>query len=233
MSRALRLNELLQLMRRRRGTVSGEALARETNVSLRTIRRDVATLQGMGAPIDGEAGVGYILRPGFGLPPMSFTEEEVRALVAGARWVSGQTDRSLALAAQNALAKIEGVLPAEMRPVMDEDTVYVGGSIDAIVIDLGAVRRSLREQRKMRIQYTDESGSAVTRTIWPLLVGYVESRRFLSAWCELRGDFRLFRVDRITEATFLDTRYPGDRRALLKTWRQQFCPSQASCAAAD
>lgn len=229
MSRALRLNELLQLMRRRRGTVSGEMLARETNVSLRTIRRDVATLQGMGARIDGEAGVGYILRPGFGLPPMSFTEEELRALVAGARWVSGQTDRSLALAAQNALGKIEGVIPAEMRPVMDEETLYVGGSVDAIVIDLGAVRRSLREQRKMRIQYTDEDGGSATRTIWPLMVGYVESRRFLSGWCELHEDFQLFRVDRITEAVFLETRYPGDRRILVKAWRKQFCPSQQSC----
>lgn len=231
MSRTLRLNELLQLMRRRRGTVSGEVLARETNVSLRTIRRDVATLQGMGARIDGEAGVGYILRPGFGLPPMSFTEEELRALVAGARWVSGQTDRSLALAAQNALAKIEGVIPAEMRPVMDEDTVYVGSSVDAIVIDLGAVRRSLREQRKMRIQQTDEDGRSATRTIWPLMIGYVESRRFLSAWCELHGDFQLFRVDSITEAVFLEARYPGDRRLLVKAWRKQFCPSQASCRA--
>ncbi|WP_412769284.1 helix-turn-helix transcriptional regulator [Ralstonia solanacearum] len=95
-------------------------------MSLRTIRRDVATLQGMGADIDAEPEVGYLLRPGFVLPPLSFTEEEIQALVIGAQWVSRQTDDALALAVKNALAKIYAVLPSEMRVALDDDTVYVG-----------------------------------------------------------------------------------------------------------
>ena len=221
--RSHRLFELLQVMRRWRGTVSGEVLARETNVSLRTIRRDIATLQGMGAHIDGEAGVGYILRPGFLLPPMSFTEEEIQALVAGAQWVGGQPDRSLALAAQNALAKIGGVIPAEMRPVLEDDTFYVGSEEAMSDLDLGEVRRAIRHQRKMRIVYTDQSGDTGRRTIWPIMIGFVDSQRLISAWCELRQDFRVFCADRIRHADFLDEHYPGNRRRLAKEWRSDYC----------
>ena len=226
MSRSHRLFELLQVLRRHRGTVSGEVLARETNVSLRTIRRDIATLQGMGAPVDGEAGVGYILRPGFLLPPMSFTEEEIQALVAGAQWVSRQTDQGLALAAQNALAKIGGVVPAAMRPALDDDTFYIRSRGDAPGLDLGRVRQAIREQRKMRLVYTDQARVTAERTIWPVMIGFVESRRFISAWCELRQDFRLFRADRIQSADLLDERYPGNRRQLVKEWRSRFCPKR-------
>lgn len=111
MSRSHRLFDLMQVLRRHRGTVPGLTLARELGVSLRTIRRDIVTLQAMGADIDGEPGVGYILQPGFLLPPLSFTEEEIQALVAGAQWVSRHTDDALVHAVQNALAKIGGVLP--------------------------------------------------------------------------------------------------------------------------
>lgn len=224
MSRSHRLFELMQVLRRRRGTVLGEVLARETQVSLRTIRRDIATLQGMGAHIVGEAGVGYILRPGFLLPPMSFTEEEIQALVAGAKWVNHQPDQALALAAQNALAKIGGVIPAEMKRALDDDdTFYVGGHEDASGLDLGRVRHAMREQHKMRIVYTDEAGTTAARTIWPMMIGFVESQRFISAWCELRQEVRLFRADRIRSADFLDERYPGNRRQLIKEWRSHFC----------
>jgi predicted DNA-binding transcriptional regulator YafY len=215
MSRTVRLNELLQVMRRRRGTVSGEMLARETNVSLRTIRRDIVTLQGMGAHIEGEAGVGYILRPDFSLPPMSFTEEEIQALVAGAQWLSRQPDQALARAAQDALAKISGVVPAKMRRVLDDDSIYVGGQDASTGLDLGEVRRALREQRKMRIMYVDRDGSKGQRIIWPIMIGYFESRRLIAAWCELQQDFRRFRVD-----------HPGERRRLAKEWRTRCCPTK-------
>lgn len=223
----------MQVLRRHRGTVSGEVLARESGVSLRTIRRDIATLQGMGARIEGEAGVGYILRPGSLLPPMSFTEEEMQALVAGARWVSRQPDEALALAAQNALAKIGSVIPAEMKRMLDDDAIYVGGQDSAAGLDLGGIRRALREQRKLHIVYTSQSGATEPRIIWPLMIGFVESRRFISAWCELRQDFRLFRADRIREAVLLDERYLGDRRRLVKEWRSRFCPSQPLERAAE
>ncbi|TYL44169.1 MULTISPECIES: YafY family protein [Dickeya] len=222
MSRSHRLFELIQALRRHRGTVSGEVLARETGVSLRTIRRDIATLQAMGADIDGAPGVGYILRPGFLLPPLSFTEEELQALVAGAQWVSRQTDDALALAAQNALAKIGGVLNPEMRRALDDDALYVGRQKEmASSLDLALVRQAMRGQRKMRITYTDQHGKASERVIWPIVLGFVESHRFIAGWCELRGDFRLFRVDRITQAEFLKDRYSGSRRQLVKAWRAQ------------
>jgi predicted DNA-binding transcriptional regulator YafY len=202
--------------------VSGEVLAREAGVSLRTIRRDIATLQAMGADIDGAPGIGYILRPGFLLPPLSFTEEELQALVAGAQWVSRQTDDALALAAQNALAKIDGVLPPEMRRALDDDALYIGRKReDTSGVDLARVRRAMQEQRKMHIMYTDQSGAVSERTIWPIMLGFVESRRFIAGWCELRGDFRLFRTDRIVKVDFLDDHYSPNRRQLVKEWRAQ------------
>ena len=212
----------MQVLRRHRGTVSGEVLAREAGVSLRTIRRDIATLQAMGADIDGTPGVGYILRPGFLLPPLSFTEEELQALLAGTQWVSRQTDNALALAAQNALAKIDGVLPPEMRRVLDDDALYVGRKReDTSGLDLSRVRRAMREQRKMHIWYSKQNGGVSERTIWPIMLGFVESRRFIAGWCELRNDFRLFRADHIAQVDFLDDHYSGNRRQLVKEWRAQ------------
>jgi predicted DNA-binding transcriptional regulator YafY len=216
------LFELMQALRRHRGTVSGAALASETGVSLRTIRRDIATLQSLGARIEGEAGVGYILRPGFLLPPLSFSEEELQALVAGAQWVSRQTDDALAFAAQNALAKIGAVLPSDMRRVLDDDALYVARKKeDSSGLDLARIRQAMRDQRKLRITYTDQAGAASERTIWPIMLGYVESRRFVAGWCELRRDFRLFRGDRIVTVEFLQERYSSNRRHLVKQWRAQ------------
>jgi len=219
-SRSQRLFDLMQVLRRHRGTVSGEVLARETRVSLRTIRRDVATLQSMGADIEGEAGVGYILRPGFLLPPLSFTEEEIHALVAGAQWVRGQTDDALARAVQNALAKIEGVLPPEMRRALDDNALYVGhAKAGASGLDLARLRRAVREQCKVHVAYTDQDGTVLERTIWPIMLGFVESRWSIAAWCESLGDFQIFSTHNLVKADFLDERYPGNRRQLVKEWR--------------
>ncbi|GGL13408.1 helix-turn-helix transcriptional regulator [Caulobacter rhizosphaerae] len=220
MSRSHRLFDLLQELRRRRGTVSGGALARELDVSLRTIRRDIATLQAMGADIDGEPGVGYILRPGFVLPPLSFTEEEIQALVVGAQWVSRQTDEALARAVQNALAKIHGVLSPDMRRALDDSALFVSRSQAAASgVDLARVRRALREQWKMRITYADEDDTPMDRTLWPIMLGFIENQRFIAGWCELTSDFRLFRTDRILKVDFLEERYARNRRQLVKEWR--------------
>src|SRR6187200_43800 len=112
-SRAERLLELLQVLRRYRQPVAGQTLADELGVSVRTLYRDIATLQGQGAAIDGEAGLGYVLKPGFMLPPLMFSEEEIEALVLGSRWVADRADRALADAAANVLAKIGAVLPKD------------------------------------------------------------------------------------------------------------------------
>lgn len=220
MARSHRLFDLIQSLRRHRRTVSGEVLARELGVSLRTIRRDVATLQDMGADIDGEAGVGYILQPGFLLPPLSFTEEELQALVIGAQWVSRQTDDALALAVTNALAKINAVLPPDMRAGLEDDTVYVGHRLrTALPLDLSDIRRALREQRKLSITLVPDHGPEGDLVVWPIMLGLIEGNRFIAAWCELDDQFRVIAMTDIATAEVLTDRYARPRRQLVKEWR--------------
>ncbi|WP_066726196.1 helix-turn-helix transcriptional regulator [Sphingomonas pituitosa] len=222
MARSHRLFDLLQVLRRHRRTVSGEALAQELGVSLRTIRRDIATLQAMGAEIDGEAGVGYILHPGFLLPPLSFTEDELHALSIGAQWVRRQTDRTLAFAVENAIAKINAVLPAEMRPTLDADMVYVGRRANTgTMVDLGEIRRALRNQRKVSITLRGEQAYLGRQIIWPVMLGLIDGSRYISAWCEGGGTFRIISMEDIEDATILDERYPGNRKDLVREWRSK------------
>lgn len=222
MARSHRLFDLMQVLRRHRRTVSGEALAQELGVSLRTIRRDIATLQDMGADIDGEAGVGYILRPGFLLPPLSFTEEEIQALVIGAQWVSRQTDDTFALAVKNALAKINAVLPVDMRSALDDDFFYVGQRTkSSMPLDLSQIRRALREQRKMRITLSLGHAPVDEQLVWPIMLGFIEAKRFIAAWCELDSTFRVIGMDDIASAEVLAERYSRNRHQLIKEWRTQ------------
>jgi predicted DNA-binding transcriptional regulator YafY/glutathione S-transferase len=221
MSRTHRLLELLQILRRRRQPVSGAELAREANISLRTLYRDIAALQAMGAEIDGEPGVGYVLRPGFLLPPLMFSEEEIEALALGARWVARRTDDSLCDAARNAAAKIAAVLPQDLRIRMEDRALVVGpGRERPHRIDLKLLRRALREERKLSIAYRDEKGARTERVVWPVALGFFESSRILAGWCELRQDFRHFRTDRIEIAEILEMRLPRRRQVLEKEWRQ-------------
>jgi len=219
MSKLFRLFDLMQVLRGHRHPVTGNQLAKEAGVSLRTVYRDIAALQAMGAGIDGEAGVGYVLRSGFFLPPLMFSAEEIQALALGIQWVSRQTDDVLALAARNAMSKIGAVLPEELRDQLDDNDFYVGRS--APTLDLKILRQAMREQRKLRVAYRDQSGAATERVIWPIAVGFVEVNRFVAGWCELRQDFRLFRVDRIYSVELLTEHYPGRRRTLVKQWRAQ------------
>ncbi|USX25941.1 YafY family transcriptional regulator [Oxalobacteraceae bacterium OTU3CINTB1] len=233
MSRSERLFDLMQVLRRHRGTVAGAVLAREVGISIRTLRRDIVTLQSMGADIDGEPGVGYILRPGFLLPPLSFTAEEIQALVAGAQWVSRQTDDGLAHAVQNALAKIDAVLPPDMRRALNDNTLYISRQPDNPAgLDLARVRAAIREQRKMRVLYTGEDGNASERVIWPIILGFIDAQRFIAAWCESLGDFHMFHAARVVKAEFLDEPYEASRRQLVKEWhtRAKLHCNRSDCA---
>lgn len=221
MSRTHRLFDLLQMLRRRRRPASGAELAREAGVSLRTLYRDIAALQSLGAEIDGEPGVGYVLRPGFLLPPLMFSEEEIEALALGARWVARRTDNSLSDAARNAVAKISAVLPKDLEDRLEDDALIVGaGWARPQHIELGLLRQALRKERKLAICYRNEKGARTERVIWPVALGFFESARVLAAWCELRAAFRHFRADRIESALILDDRPPRRRQALAKDWRQ-------------
>jgi predicted DNA-binding transcriptional regulator YafY len=220
MSRAARLLDLIQILRRHRQPVSGAALAGELQISLRTLYRDIATLMAQGAPIDGEAGVGYVLKAGFVLPPLMFSDEELEALVLGSRWVMQQNDSALALAAQNALAKIVSVLPGDLRNRVDGNGLLAAPRSPQQGIDLAPIRLAIRHERKLRIAYKDGAGKQTDRVIWPIAIGFFEQSRVLAAWCESRKDFRHFRTDRIVSLTALDAHYPQARRGLFKAWRK-------------
>ncbi|RWC62218.1 YafY family protein [Mesorhizobium sp.] len=220
MSRSERLLDLIQSLRRHRRPVSGQALADELGISIRTLYRDIATLQGQGAPIEGEAGLGYVLKPGFMLPPLMFSDEEIEAIVLGSRWVAKQPDRRLSAAAANALAKIAAVLPDDLREDLDASALLVGPPAAAAEsIDLGLVRQAIRKECKLGFLYSDAGGAASERVVWPFALGFFDKVRVVVAWCEMRQDFRHFRSDRIAELQATDARYPRRRQALLKEWR--------------
>ncbi len=220
MSRAPRLLELLQVLRRHRRPVTGAALAAEVGVSLRTLYRDIAALQAQGADIRGEAGLGYVLKPGFTLPPLMFTPEEIEALALGSQWVAARTDQRLAGAARNALAKIGAVTPPELADVLDSSTLIVAARADAAAEPhLPLIRDAIRQERKLSIAYVDAAGGRSERVIWPFALAFFDQTRMIAAWCESRVAFRHFRTDRIAALTPLETRYPRRRAALLKEWR--------------
>lgn len=223
MSRSERLLSLIEVLRRYRQPVSGKILAQETGVSIRTLYRDIASLQAQGADIEGEAGLGYVLKPGFMLPPLMFSEDEIEAVVLGIRWVSKRTDDRLELAASNALAKIAAVLPIDLKDNIDNSALLVGLA-DAAAggrIDLTAVRTAIRKERKLVIDYRDKAGSESRRTIWPFALTFFDSVRVLVAWCEMRQGFRHFRVDRIGGLIETDQRAPRRRLDMLKAWRAE------------
>ena len=221
MSRSERLLELIQTLRRYRRPVSGQTLADETNVSLRTLYRDIATLQAQGADIEGEPGMGYILKPGFLLPPLMFSEDEIEALVLGSRWVASRTDSDLSRAAANVLAKIAAVLPDDMKPKLEGSNLLVPQyhSEIADVVDLSLVRKAIRNEHIVEIGYVDAAGVETERRIWPFALGFYDRVRVVAAWCEMRNDFRNFRTDRIQRMEPQGKRYPRRKAELLKAWR--------------
>lgn len=207
-SRAARLLELIQALRRRRRPPRSPA---ELGVSLRTVYRDIATLTEQGAPIEGEAGLGYVLKPGFFLPPLMFEDDEVDAIILGLRLVVARGDEEPEVAAENALAKVEAMPPPAAEDAVATSGLFAGPSKPAGKHHLTAIRHSLR--------YVDKKGAATERAVWPVAIGFFEGAEVLAAWCETRSDFRHFRLDRIAALTPTGERYP--RRILLGEWRVQ------------
>jgi predicted DNA-binding transcriptional regulator YafY len=165
--------------------VTGAALSAELGVSLRTLYRDIAALQAQGAPVEGERGLGYLLRPGFTLPPLMFSGEEIEALVLGSRWVASRGDDKLARSARDALVKIRAVVPPALRDELDASTLLIGPPpAHAAAGDdnrLGLIRRAIRAGRKLTLAYQDGNGTPSTRTLWPFALGYFEHARVLVA----------------------------------------------------
>ncbi|MGC1304501.1 MAG: YafY family protein [Caulobacteraceae bacterium] len=224
MSRTNRLLSLLQLLRARSFPVTAAVLAAELGVSERTLYRDVASLVAQGAPIQGEAGLGYVLRPGLFLPPLMLTEDETEAVVLGLGYVEQRGDASLGAAARAALVKIAAVLSPRALEALRNPTVLaspVCGDFPKNVVELGVLREAIRAQAKLRLDYVDVNGARTDRVVWPIALGFLNATRVLVAWCELRKDYRTFRTDRIGAAHNTDERYSGRRSVLLRTWRVQ------------
>ncbi len=219
MSRSERLLTVLQILRRHRNPVPAQRIADEVTVSLRTVYRDVDALRAQGAVIEGEAGLGYILRPGFLLPPLMFSADEIEALVLGARMVAVRADPALALAATEALARLTAVLPGELRDLAESSALLVAPSTQPPMPFLADLRTAIRAERKVLITYRNGAGILSERIIWPFALGFFETVRVFVAWCEIRQDIRHFREDRIATVMVQDTRYPRRRAQLLRDWQ--------------
>lgn len=211
MRRADRLFEIIQILRRGKVTRAAD-IAKLLEVSPRTIYRDIRDLAARGVPIDGEAGVGYILRPGFDLPPLMFDQQQIEALLLGARIVQSWADTELAEAAADVIAKLRAVLPEPQSRQLDALTLWAPADHDSetIEIDQAALRRAIREQRKIRFSYRDADDRATARTVRPVVMGFYGRAWVLAGWCELRGDFRVFRLDRMSALIIFDERFRAE-----------------------
>ncbi len=228
-----RLFDIIQALRVATRPLTASALAQQLEVTVRTVYRDIATLQARRIPIEGAAGIGYVLRRGFDLPPLMFTADEIDAIVVGARLVRRLRDPGLRDAADGVLAKVTTVLPEALRPRVISAPFYVSdGRAEAPTgIDLSDLRHAIRETQKMRITYADALGQRSNRTIWPIAMAYYVDATLIGAWCELREDYRHFRVERIVTSTLLDTPFPTDGGKLMAGWWAQMAREGATARA--
>lgn len=217
MRRADRLFQIIQFLRTRRVTTA-QWLAERLEVSQRTIYRDIKDLILSGVNIEGEAGIGYVVRKGFDLPPLMFSEDEITALTLGARLVESWADASLATAAQSALSKIETVLPDDIKSSLGNTLLFSPFTriTPEISTTMSEIRFAADKRRKISLQYSDAKGEASNRIIWPLGMFFWGSVWTIGAWCELRDDFRVFRLDRINSLCVLDERYPQEKGKSLQ-----------------
>jgi predicted DNA-binding transcriptional regulator YafY len=225
MRRADRLFQIIQILRRTTRPVTAAALAEELEISKRTVYRDVADLIGQRVPIEGEAGLGYLLASDYDMPPLMLTPDEIEAVMLGAQWVAGRSDKILSNAARDVVAKIAAVVPERLRSFIAEPSVSakptIGGPEEGV--DTSILRSAIRNGVKLRLRYRSEAGEDTERTVWPVILGYAETSRLLVAWCELRQSFRHFRTERIIEAEMLDERNglrQGELRRRWQLWRE-------------
>lgn len=214
---------VLQLGRGR--VLTAQHLAQKLEVCERTIYRDIQDLMASGVPIDGEAGVGYRLHRGYQLPPMMFDQDELQALLFGAQVAKRWGDNNMAAAAERILDKVDAVLPENLRPQLTSRTLIVPEMASfqsaETTATLGEVRDGINERRRLYLSYSDVSETPTERIVWPLTLVYWGYSWALGAWCELRQDFRNFRVDRIVEARNLTTQYPDEPGKRLEDYFAQ------------
>jgi predicted DNA-binding transcriptional regulator YafY len=220
MRRSDRLFDIIQRLRTAPQPTTAAALAGELEVTVRTVYRDIATLQARRVPIEGAPGIGYVLRKSFDLPPLNFTIDEIEAIAVGARMVHRLKDPKLQAAAQSVLAKVTVAVPERLRPHIADAPIYVspGMTAEAQGADLAEVRAAIRDSRKLYIAYADEQGRRTNRTIWPVAMAYYVDVTLVGAWCELRADYRNFRVERIASSRVLEEHFDQDNGRLFREW---------------
>lgn len=207
MRRGERLFEIIEILRRARGPISGKSIGDELGVTKRTIYRDIAALMAQGVPIEGEAGVGYILQAGFHMPPLMLTSDEIEAAILGAQWVRTRGEPEMAIAADKLLTKIETVSPSRFQTSFVEPATSVAPvEAQPEVLSAARVRQAIRARLKIAVTYRDGSGAETDRILWPILLGYRDEGRIIAAWCELRQGFRYFRTERIVSGEVLSTK---------------------------
>jgi len=223
MSRSLRMYEVIQLLRSASAPMTAQAIGDALEVSKRTAYRDIAALQSMRVPIDGEAGIGYIMRPGFDLPPLAFSSEEIEAIVVGLALLQRTGDTGLQQAAQQVANKINEVISNEDKTQFNTETLHVSGwnTIPSSTIEINRLRRAIRDEEKVKLAYIDVEENQTQRIIWPLAMIYYIDVIILAAWCELRSDFRHFRIDRSQKLQATGEHFCGKGDQLRKTWRTQ------------
>ncbi|MGD1924177.1 MAG: helix-turn-helix transcriptional regulator [Paracoccaceae bacterium] len=222
MRRADRLFQIVQCLRGGRLTTAAQ-LAERLEVSERTIYRDIVDLQGTGVPVEGEAGFGYVMHDGFDLPPLMFTNDEITALVAGARLLQAWGGIEMARSAEEALVKIDAVLPEAVRARAQAVRIHAMAPemSDDLRIRLDGIDHAINERHLMRIVYHREDGTESERAVRPLALWFWGKVWTLVSWCELRTDFRMFRVDRIQSMEELDERFRHERGKTLSDYFEQ------------
>ncbi len=220
MRKASRLFEIIQILRLAGLPKTAQQMADRLEVSERSIYRDIAALQAMRVPIEGERGIGYILRPGFHLPPLMFSAEETEAIVLGMALNKRTGDRDLGEASSRVLDKIAAALPAPLREALSSRAPHAWGSAIPAGdgVDLGLVRRAIRDEEKLAIDYRDEQANVTQRVIRPIALIYYSEAAVVVGWCELRDDIRNFRIDRTLTCAPTGTRFRGDGEALRRLW---------------
>ena len=224
MRRADRLFEIIQILRQARGPITAAQIADRLEVNPRTIYRDIAALQGMRVPVDGAAGLGYVMRRGYDLPPLNFDDDEIEAILVGLGMLTRTGDIALQSAAGRAVEKIAGGLPEERKTVSHGDRFRVSdwGSAPPERVDMRELRAALREERALLIDYCNEQGVRTTRTILPVALVYYVKVEVIAGWCRLRQAFRHFRTDRIEQLTVLEERFTDQAAALREAWDTEY-----------
>ena len=218
MRKSERLFQLVNLLRGRRTAITAEQLSDVMEVSVRTIYRDIQALTLSGVPVEGEAGIGYLLRPGYQLPPLMFDFDEVQALLLGASMVEAWTDPELAAGAQRAVQKIRAVLPEPLLIQADKQAYRVPtlGPQQQLGDTHRMIRRACEQQQVIDLNYEDAKGDITQRRVWPLGMFFWGERWTLVAWCEYREDYRNFRFDRAISVQLVDEYYPIDAERNLQ-----------------